>query len=88
MIIFASQFIWVAIILTFLIFVCLIRIILGPTIPDRVVALDVINILVAAILVILGIAFKEIIYIDVAIVYTLLFFVSTLYFSKYLPKKL
>jgi len=88
MIIFASQFIWVAMILAILIFVCLIRAILGPTIPDRVVALDTINTLIVAILVMLGAAFKEIIYIDVAIVYTLLFFVSTLYFSKYLEKKL
>lgn len=88
MIIFTSQFIWAAMILAILIFVCLIRTILGPTIPDRVVALDTINTLVVAILVMLGTAFKEIIYIDVAIVYTLLFFVSTLYFSKHLGKKL
>ena len=88
MIILASQFIWIAVILTLLIFICLIRVILGPTVPDRVVALDTTNTLVAAILVMLGVAFKEIIYIDVAIVYTLLFFVSTLYFSKHLEKKL
>lgn len=88
MIIFASQFIWAAMILAILVFVCLIRAILGPTIPDRVVALDTINTLVVAILVMLGTAVREIIYIDVAIVYALLFFVSTLYFSKHLEKKL
>jgi len=88
MTIFAPQFIWVAMILAILIFVCLIRIILGPTIPDRVVALDMINTLIVAILVMLGTAFKEIIYIDIAVIYTLLFFVSTLYFSKHLEKKL
>lgn len=88
MILLASKFIWVAIILVFLIFICLIRVILGPTVPDRVVALDVINTLTTAILVMLGIAFEEIIYIDVAIVYALLSFTSTIYFSKYLEKKL
>ncbi len=88
MILLASKFIWVAIILIFLIFICLIRAILGPTVPDRVVALDTINTLATAILVMLGIAFEEIIYIDVAIVYVLLSFVSTLYFSKQLEKKL
>lgn len=88
MILLASKFIWVAIVLVFLVFVCLIRAILGPTVPDRVVAMDTANTLVAAILVMLGIAFAEIIYIDVAIVYVLLSFVSTLYFSKYLEKKL
>ena len=88
MIFLASKFIWVAVILAFLIFICLVRAVLGPTVPDRVVALDTINTLMAAILVMLGTAFKEIIYIDVAIVYVLLSFVSTLYFSKYLEKKL
>lgn len=87
MIILASQFMWIAVILTLLIFVCLIRVILGPTIPDRVVALDATNTLVAAILVMLGVAFKETIYIDVAIVYVLLSFVSTLYFAKHLPRR-
>jgi len=61
-----------------------IRAILGPTAPDRLVALDTINTLVVATMVILGVAYREIIYIDVAIVYALLSFVATLYIAKYL----
>jgi len=66
---------------------CLLRIILGPTNPDRVVALDAANTLVVAMMVVLGAAFEEIIYIDIAVIYAMLSFVSTLYIAKYLEDK-
>ncbi|RLF49336.1 MAG: cation:proton antiporter [Thermoplasmata archaeon] len=62
----------------------LLRLALGPTVGDRVVALDTINTLVVAGMILLGAAFKEIIYIDVAIVYALLSFIGTLYIAKYM----
>ena len=61
-----------------------IRIVKGPTAPDRVVGLDTINTIVIVAMVIFGAAFQEVIYIDVAIVYALLSFVSTLFIAKYL----
>jgi len=70
--------------LSVLILVCLIRAVLGPTAPDRLVAMDTTNTLVVAVLVVLGAGWGEIIYIDVAIVYAMLSFVSTLYISNYL----
>ncbi len=78
------EFMVVAVALVVLMLVCLARVLLGPTMPDRVVALDTINTLVMAFLVVLGVALNAIIYIDVAIVYALLAFVSTLFISKYL----
>lgn len=62
----------------------IVRIVFGPTIPDRVVGLDTVNTLVVAAMIILGAAYNEAIYIDVAIVYALLSFVGTLYIAKYL----
>ena len=62
----------------------LIRVILGSTTPDRVVALDTINTLVVACMIVLGAGFKEIVFIDVAIVYAMLSFITTLYIAKYL----
>jgi len=62
----------------------LIRIMRGPTPPDRVVGLDTINTIVIVSMVIFGAAFKEVIYIDVAIVYALLSYISTLFIAKYL----
>ena len=64
--------------------IALVRVVFGPTVPDRVVGLDTINTLVIASMVIFGAASKEVIYIDVAIVYALLSFVSTLFIAKYL----
>ena len=62
----------------------IIRVIRGPTAPDRAVGLDTINTIVIVSMVIFGAAFNEVIYIDVAIVYALLSFISTLFIAKYL----
>jgi len=68
------------------ILVTILRIFLGPTPPDRLVGLDTLNTMVVVAMVILGIAFEEVIYIDVAIVYALLSFVTTLFIAKYIEK--
>lgn len=62
----------------------MIRVIRGPTAPDRIVGLDTINTIVIVLMVVFGTAFNEVIYIDVAIVYALLSFISTLFIAKYL----
>ena len=62
----------------------IIRIVKGPTAPDRVVGLDTINTLVIVGMIIFGIAAGSVIYIDVAIVYAFLSFISTLFIAKYL----
>ena len=79
---------WIAAAIALAVFVVvvLIRLILGPTIPDRLVALDTVNTIVIVIMVILGAAFKEVILIDVAIVYALLSFITTLFIAKYIEK--
>ena len=79
---------WIAAAIALAIFVVvvLIRLILGPTIPDRLVALDTVNTILIVIMVILGAAFKEVLLIDVAIVYALLSFITTLFIAKYIEK--
>ncbi len=67
--------------------ISLFRFILGPTVPDRVVALDTINTLVIAGMILFGAAFRAVIYIDVAIVYALLSYITTLYIAKYLERR-
>ncbi|HEB37525.1 MAG TPA: cation:proton antiporter [Thermoplasmatales archaeon] len=74
----AAVFILISIALAF------VRLVLGPTIPDRIVGLDTINTLVIVAMILFGAAFKESIYIDVAIVYALLSFVTTMLVAKYL----
>ncbi len=65
-----------------------VRLVLGPTAPDRVIALDTVNTLTIAAMILFGVVYKEIIFIDVAIVYGLLSFVSTLYIAKYIGGEL
>ena len=65
-----------------------VRLVLGPTAPDRVIAVDTVNTLVIASMILFGVVFKEIIFVDVAIVYGLLSFVSTLYVAKYIGGEL
>ncbi len=72
-----------SLLLIFMIF-SLLRGALGPTIPDRVVALDTINTLVVASMIVFGAYFEEVIFVDIAIIYALLSFVTTLYIAKYL----
>ncbi|MBC7322250.1 MAG: cation:proton antiporter, partial [Acetomicrobium sp.] len=50
------------------------RLIMGPTVPDRVVALDTLNTFVVATMVILGALFDSIVMVDIAIVYAALSF--------------
>jgi multicomponent Na+:H+ antiporter subunit F len=69
-------------------FGALIRLILGPTNPDRVVAVDTINTLTVAVLILLSVLYEQFIFIDVAIVYALLSFVSTLYIAKHVGGEL
>ena len=71
-----------AIIFVLLIFACGVRMWLGPTTADRMLAPDVINALVVIIMIILSIRFEQPGFIDVAIVYALLSFVGTLYVAK------
>jgi multicomponent Na+:H+ antiporter subunit F len=74
--------------LTVLMALATVRLVLGPTAPDRVIALDTVNTLVIASMILFGVIFREIIFVDVAIVYGLLSFVSTLYIAKYIGGEL
>ena len=80
----ANEYTLVLAILFLSIVISIIRVILGPTAPDRVVGLDTINTIVISSMVIFGAINNDIIYIDVAIVYALLSFISTLFIAKYL----
>jgi multicomponent Na+:H+ antiporter subunit F len=79
-----NQYIIVLIALLICVILSIIRVVRGPTAPDRFVGLDTINTIVISSMVIFGAAFREVIYIDVAIVYALLSYISTLFIAKYL----
>lgn len=64
--------------------ICAARAVLGPTAPDRVVAIDAIVSLMTTSLVVLGVYYQSSMYLDVALVYAFLSFLGTLAISKYL----
>ena len=71
-----------------LMLLAMVRLVQGPTAADRVVALDAINTLVVASMIVLAAVFHQFIFVDVAIIYALLSFVGTLYIAKYLGGEL
>jgi multicomponent Na+:H+ antiporter subunit F len=79
-----TTYLLVVIALTLCSILALIRVIRGPTAPDRVVGVDTINTMVIVGMIAFGVAYREVIYIDVAIVYALLSFISTLFIARYL----
>mgnify|MGYP001420192454 CR=1 FL=1 len=60
------------------------RLVAGPTLPDRIVALDAMNTLAIAIMIVLSVVYDSVVMVDVAIVYAALSFVSTLFLARYI----
>ncbi len=80
-------FLITSVLLLLFMLISLFRLVLGPTVPDRVVALDTINTLIIAGMILFGAAMEEVIYIDVAIVYALLSYIATLYIAKHMERR-
>lgn len=65
----------------------LFRLVRGPTLPDRVVALDLITVLAAAMLALDTLATRQSVFIDAAIVLALISFLGTIAFARYLERR-
>jgi len=64
-----------------------VRLIRGPSLPDRVVALDLISILVAGTIAIYAIASGQPVFLDVATILALIGFLGTVAFARYIEKQ-
>ena len=62
------------------------RLLVGPALPDRILALDTLYINALALLVLLGIALDTPLYFEVALLIALLGFVSTVVLSKFVTR--
>ena len=67
--------------------ICLYRIISGPTIPDRMVGVDIFGILVVGICAIIAIQTEKSFILDIGIAWIILSFIGTLTLAKYLTGK-
>jgi multicomponent Na+:H+ antiporter subunit F len=63
---------------------CFLRMLKGPTAPDRAVALDTAVTVTTALLVLIGFMFHRQVYLDVSLVYALLTFVGSVAIARYL----
>ncbi|OGT50074.1 MAG: cation:proton antiporter [Gammaproteobacteria bacterium RIFCSPHIGHO2_12_FULL_41_15] len=63
---------------------CFFRIVLGPTLSDRVVALDLMTHLVISIIAIYSVGYQESVYMDVVIALALIIFLGTVAFAQYI----
>lgn len=62
------------------------RIILGPTFPDRVIAMDVIGVNIISAIAIISIIFQTKAFLDVILIVAILAFISTIAFSKFIER--
>jgi len=70
-------------ILAIALLLCLVRMVRGPSVLDRILALDTLYVDTIALLVVVGIRFAEPAFFDGALVIALLGFVSTVALAKY-----
>ncbi len=68
-------------------FCCFFRVVLGPSIADRMVAIDIFGILVVGICGLLVLITGRLFLIDIAIAWILLSFIGTITLAKYLTGK-
>lgn len=67
-------------------FVSLYRAIVGPTLADRVVAINMISTKVSIIIVLVSVFLEEKNYVDVALIYAMVSFITTVSVAKYLER--
>lgn len=63
-----------------------IRLLKGPTLPDRVIAIDLIGVLLVCLLVVTAAATAQQAFLDVAMVVALISFVGTVAYSTYIER--
>lgn len=73
--------------LTIAVILAFVRLVRGPSLPDRVVALDLIATLMIGIIAIYAIATDEPVLLDLAIVLALISFLGTVAFAHYIERR-
>jgi len=81
-----NLFIGASIILSLLSFASLYRAIVGPTVADRVVAINMISTKITIIIILVAFILGEKNYVDVALIYAMVSFITTVSVAKYLER--
>lgn len=67
---------------------CTIRLIIGPTTADRMVALNILSAVALGFLVVRGVAHQRVLYLDVALVYDIFGFLGFLAIARFLKDRI
>jgi multicomponent Na+:H+ antiporter subunit F len=59
------------------------RLVVGPTITDRLIATDTIGIFLSMVMLLIGLHYNIVLLVDIVLAYVVLLFVDILIFSKY-----
>jgi multicomponent Na+:H+ antiporter subunit F len=83
-----SNLFWLSAALIFLAtLLCFLRMIIGPSLPDRVVALDLLTNLLMAFIAMFSIYSHQDIYLDIIVAMALVMFITSTMYAYYLDKK-
>ncbi len=69
------------------VFIAFVRLVRGPSLPDRIVALDLIGTLSIGVIAAYAIALNDPIFLDVAVVLALIAFLATIAFAFYVQRR-
>ncbi|MDT8357276.1 MAG: monovalent cation/H+ antiporter complex subunit F [Methanomicrobiaceae archaeon] len=75
-----------AVILAITIFLCLYRVIYGPGVANRLIAVNTVGTKTIILIVIIGFIYDRPIFVDISIVYAMITFIATLAIAKYLRR--
>ncbi len=74
------------IILILTIFICLYRVVGGPGVENRLIAVNTVGTKTIILLVLIGFIYERPIFVDIAIIYAMINFIATLAIAKYLRR--
>ncbi len=63
------------------------RLVKGPSLADRAVAIDTLNIIVVGVIALIAVVYNNGLFLDIAIVYAILAFLETVVYARYLEGK-
>ncbi|WP_100013293.1 Na(+)/H(+) antiporter subunit F1 [Lentibacillus sediminis] len=66
--------------------IALIRIIIGPSLPDRIIALDMIGVILVSVVAVISVILNTRAFLEVILILAILAFISTIAFSRYIER--
>ncbi|OIP29432.1 MAG: pH regulation protein F [Deltaproteobacteria bacterium CG12_big_fil_rev_8_21_14_0_65_43_10] len=81
-------FLAIALVLSFLVLICLYRAVFGPTVIDRIISVGVVGTKTLLVLLLMGLIYKRMdMFVDISLLYAILSFIGALIFAKYFVRK-